>query len=126
PFCFTGDFMNEKVTTKQRWIWFYVLLGGATAWLIHLMMTYTIGEFACIARGQLFEWGGLSATHWFIYFISAFCLISSIGALALSIRPNGVLQNDSFIRNFGIFAILLFTLAIIAQTIPIIILSGDC
>lgn len=111
---------------KQRLLWFYVLLGGAIAWLIHLMVTYAIGEFACVAKGELFIWGSLSSTHWFIYLASILCLAFSIGALIFSIRLNKSIQNSQFLRTFGVFVNLIFSLAIVAQTVPNIIFSGDC
>lgn len=111
---------------KQRLLWFYVLLGGALSWLIHLMATYAIGEFACIAQGQWFKWAGLSSTNWLIYLISAVCLILSIGAIVLSVRLDKSDPGNKFLRKFGGFVNLLFSIAIAAQTVPNIVFAGDC
>ncbi len=111
---------------KQRFLWFYILLGGAVVWLVHLMMTYAIGEFACISKGRWVQSEGLSSTNWLIYLTSIVCLSVSIGALWLSIRMNKDDSKNRFLRKFGIFVNLIFSIAIVAQTVPNIIFSGDC
>jgi len=112
---------------KQRWLWFYVLLGGALAWLSHLMVTYFVGEASCILDGTVFSFLSITSAGWLLLVFTLICLVASLGAMLVTrylSNPNSSLEK--FLKKFGGLANLIFTIAILAQTVPIFTLLGNC
>lgn len=120
---------------RQRVIWGFEFLGGALAWLFHLLATYSIGESVCILEGTLFSFLGINASGWFLGGVSVVALAVSISATTVSWRQfwrlrhaenQGPLRGSRFMALSSLIANLIFTLVILAQVLPIFFLLGDC
>lgn len=112
---------------RWRWKWFYILLGGGVFWTSHILVTYGVGEFACVREGKWFELLGISSTAWGLAVFSLFCLVGAGGALWFSWQlKSKTSPEEIFIGRFGILANLIFFVAIGFQTVPTFILLGDC
>lgn len=112
---------------RHRWIWFISILGGAIAWSIHLVISYGISEAACEIENSLFYFMGFTSAGWWLIITTLLCLSLSIASTVISYNRHKVAETeDPFISTFGIYVNLIFTLAILAQSMPIFTLLGDC
>ncbi len=104
--------MNAE--TRQRISWWFALLGGALAWLFHLLTTYAIGEFLCVLDARL----------------AAAILLSGATMLALAVTLWSACIawkcRERFICYVGLIADGIFLLVILAQTVPIFLLLEGC
>lgn len=117
---------KDVLNRMNRFLWGYALLGAAIAWLAHLLSTYAIGEAGCVLKGSAFEWMNLNATAWALILVSVLCLSLSIGSGAVSIKLTRKVGGQPFVGHFGLLCSVIFTFAIIAQTVPIFTLSTGC
>ena len=113
--------MNKS--TKQG----FGFLGGALAWLIHIFSTYAIGEGACILKGSLFVFLGLSAAGWLLIGVTlmmiAVCIYSGQVAWKLRKDTHGSVR---FLGRVGVISNLFFLFSIIVQASTIPILINGC
>src|SRR5690606_19904355 len=66
-------------------LWFGVL-GGAIAWLVHLLGAYAVSEFGCASRFAEVRWLGFSGVAWLILGLSLLTLAVAIVAVAVARR----------------------------------------
>lgn len=59
----------EQEPRELAKIWFG-MLGGASAWVLHLMGSYAIGEFGCAGVLHGVRWLGINATCWVLILFS--------------------------------------------------------
>ena len=104
----------KQETINNGMIWSGLLLAPA-AWLIQFETNYVLVEWAC-SHGQ-------NLTP--LYAVSIFFLLSSIGSAFLSWHNWNLAESPNlrFLTMVGVLMSALFSLAIIAQMIPIFILS---
>lgn len=82
--------------TRTR-LWFSQL-GGAVAWMIHLMGCYAIAEFGCASRFSAVHWLGITGTSWILIAVSlVLCGVSAVAALA-GRRSEAALRDPQGIR----------------------------
>lgn len=55
-------------------LWF-ALLGGAFAWLFHLLLVYAISEWGCVKWPDSFDFLGITVTSWL-------CILASVATAA--------------------------------------------
>jgi hypothetical protein len=131
------------------------LLGGGTAWTLHLLLAYTIAEFGCLSGLGERHFGGLSVVTWMLLGLSVLTLALALVATALSRQlsrtqryasrdpstaPPGSSRNPHFHGERGPEAAstvafsgrlayltnLAFTFVIAVQTVPIFYFLGRC
>jgi len=123
---------QEGQLPKKRAALWFGLLGGAVAWVLHLLSVYAISEWGCAGPFHGVHWLGIAATVWLLF--SATALLLPVAACAvwtghrseqelrargqdadamLEDRPSGL-----YTARTGQIASGLFCLIIIAQTIP--------
>jgi predicted ferric reductase len=120
------------------WMLWFGLLGGAIAWLIHLVLAYAIAEFGCVSPfHDKFLWG-FSGVAWLITAVTVMCLAIASASLflarrsqarfasavvAMQVEPHDV---RVFMSRFGVITSNLFILFIVVQTIPILFYLRGC
>jgi hypothetical protein len=114
-------------------------LGGAVAWLLHLLAAYLIAEFGCIANLGEVYFLGLTGVAWLILLASFLTLGLALASTAVALvthRRMGLhehqdtgadtLGNARYLARAGWITSLLFVLIILAQTIPIFYYLRSC
>jgi hypothetical protein len=123
--------MNGR-QTFARW---FVFLGGAIAWLLHLLTAYALAEFGCVSG-----WGGflgLPLVVWLILGFTLPLLAIAVGALLVGYRyekrfaglePRGLEARDPGLAlvRYGVVANALFILTILAETVPVFFFLRGC
>jgi hypothetical protein len=121
---------------SRRSLWFGSL-GGAFAWLVHLLASWSISEFGCFAGLHRTTLLGLTIVAWALIALSAAMLSASLAATWVAyrsdcrIRRHGFRTNTAdetagFLARAGLVASGLFALIIAAQTIPIFFYLRSC
>lgn len=118
-------------------LWFGVL-GGAIAWLIHLLLAYGIAEFGCVSGLGERHWLGVSMVAWLEAVLSILSLSSCLFACWVARQNSQSLtqretQVDSdaadarmFMARSGVLSNRLFVLIIAVQSIPFIFYWNGC
>jgi hypothetical protein len=78
---------------RRRTLWFGVL-GGALAWLIHLMGAYVIAEFGCVSGYGHHLVLGLSVVAWMVVALTVAMLLVALAAALVGYRSLQPLAND--------------------------------
>lgn len=122
------------VTRLKLW---FVLLGGAIAWAVHLGGAYAIAEFGCVA-GWGHAPGSVSAVSWMLIVLSAAMTLLAAGALLASYQvgkrpshgPAGADADEhdtaDYVARFGKITNGLFLFIIVVQSLPIVFYLGRC
>jgi hypothetical protein len=125
--------LDEREGRRKR-IWFG-LLGGAVAWLLHLMSAYAIAEFGCVSWLGTLHWIGVSAVAWLCIGVSTFCELLALFAVLAAYRcvrssrsTNGdfALQSRQYAASLGLGVSILFAFAIAFESIPIVYYLQGC
>lgn len=114
----------------SRWTIRFVLLGGAVAWLLHLVFSYVIAEFGVLSGLVNVRWGGFDAVSWLLLFLSGTMFTLAAAAIVVSLRhrtrfsralaaQDENLRTVQFCARFGVETNLVFLVIIAVQTIPI-------
>jgi hypothetical protein len=116
--------------------WFS-LLGGGIAWVLHLLVGYTIAEFGCLMNAGDRLFFGITGVAWLLILAS----IAAMGLAALAtwvayrgeqrsppIEPETVnlARPDRYVVRLGMITNLIFIVIIIAQSIPIFFFLRSC
>jgi len=120
----------------RKALWFG-LLGGATAWTVHLMSAYAIAEFGCV--GGLAERSYLGITHvaWLELMLTVVTTAVAAAAAAVAYVQYRRLQSGSArddVRQIaechtawaGLLTSGIFTFVILVQSIPIFFYLTRC
>lgn len=114
------------------------LLGGAVAWLLHLLLAYLIAEFGCLLGYGEVMWGGVSLVAWTLLVMSALILALAGVATAVSYikweelglgsAGEGTEKRSAqlFLARTALITNFLFLLIILAQTVPIFYYLREC
>lgn len=113
------------------------LLGGALAWLGHLLAVYVIAEFGCLSRLRDVLFLGMTAVAWLILAVSLLTFLAAAAATAVAwlawrrlqaysheaTDPRGAAAHFAWA---GVLMSGLFTFVIAAETIPIFWFLKEC
>ncbi len=127
--------MKVKHTTPphpraSRWTLRFILLGGAVAWLLHLLFAYVIAEFGTLSGLGARRWGPTDTVTALLLILSVAMIMLAAFALMVSWRqrarwgqqPEPLSESDRverFCARFGVSSNLVFLVIVLAQTIPI-------
>ena len=113
------------VSGVGRWRLRFVLLGGAVAWTLHLLLAYVIAEFGVLSGLVELSWVGLDAVSWLLLGWSAAMLALAGVAVWVSWRLRAEESDDEaartvrFCARFGRAANLAFLVIIAVESVPI-------
>jgi hypothetical protein len=114
-----------------RHLWF-ALLGAGAAWMVRFMAAYLLLEVACRAGWQQQRLLGLNGVAVAVLLTTIVCapVAAASGAMAWRTLRRGraeatgdALERDSYIGGAGLFLSGLFLLAMLAETIPALVLA---
>lgn len=119
---------------KERSVLGFEALGGAVAWLFHLMSVYAIGEFGCVLEGVAFQFLGLSAVTWSLIAVTLLALAASGSATWIAWKNRRApataspvpLEGSTFLARAGWISNLLFSFVIVVEATPLLFLGKGC
>jgi len=125
----------DHTTAVSRPLLWVGLLGGAVAWVVHLIGAWVIAEFGCVLApaGQVMT--GLSTVALLVLLLSAVCLAGSLVATGLGWKGMRRLRHQRgddasgpewFMAVAGVLTSGLFAVVIIVQTVPIFFYLERC
>lgn len=115
-----------------RW---FGLLGGAFAWLAHLLLAYAIAEFGCAGVEHPPTFLGVTAIAWALLILTAVLLLVALASAAAARRsmrrppdpaPPPCAEAERLMARAGLILDALFCLIILAQAVPIFFYLQDC
>jgi len=127
----------EAGVVTEFWLWFGVL-GGAIAWLLHLLLAYGIAEFGCVSSWGERHWLGISLVAWLEALLSVSMLILCLFSWRIARRNSQILLRESgpseqaghaarvFMARSGELSGGLFGLIIAVQSIPFVFYWNGC
>lgn len=126
----------EASAAVRARVWF-ALLGGGSAWMLHLLLAYAISEFGCLAGFGARHIGGLSAVAWLLLAASALALAIALGATLIArrirrqaLQPSRAATEGAQALAFGgqlaFVTNLVFSLVIAVQSVPIFYFLRSC
>lgn len=127
---------RQESCVSRRALWIG-LLGGAVAWLVHLVAAYAIAEFGCVGRLRQLSFAGLNAVAWLIIAASVVTLLAAVVSAWLAYRseqrlragldadePESVAERE--VARTGWITSGLFALVILVESLPIFYYLQDC
>ena len=135
PYPGSSDVRLEPAQVNRALIWF-VLLGGATAWTLHLLLAYAVAEFGCLSGMGETRAGGLTLVAWMLLGVSVLAAGLAGVAIGVSVRFHRRLRAaaggdeggraTAFSVRLGLISNVVFGGVILVQTIPIFYYLGKC
>lgn len=129
---------SEESTVVSDWQLWFGVMGGAIAWLGHLLLSYAISEFGCVSRfGERAMWG-ISGVAWMEIAVTVIFLGIAIVATVVAQRNKRAFSgavdaarvepNDPrvFMARSGVLASGLFVFITAVQALPILYYLHDC
>lgn len=119
---------------RQRAGLWFGLLGGACAWLVHLLGAYATAEFGCVSSLHKWQWLGISVVAWLCIALTAVTEAVAIVAIFVA-YASGPREQDAedvhaearrYTAMLGAALSALFALAILFQSVPILYYLRDC
>jgi hypothetical protein len=125
--------MPERRLPLSAWELAVCWLGGAIAWLVHLLGAYALAEFGCVAGWQRVAPGGVTAVAWGILALSVAAVAMSAWAFSVAARADKRLTRVSdptrtrhFAARSGMWLNGLFFVIIMAETMPVLFYLRGC
>lgn len=126
---------TKRSAVSRRALWFG-LLGGAAAWMLHLMSAYAASEFGCVGRLGDYRYWNISLVAWFVLGVTVFAALVSVTATAVAYGSHRRLSQAGAIDRYdaaeqstawtGFLTSGLFTVAIVFESIPILFYLRCC
>jgi hypothetical protein len=125
---------NGRVNRGALW---FGLLGGAFAWLAHLIFAYLVAEFGCVGRWDEQSYLGVSVVAWLVIALTAATTLAACAATAVAYRSHRLLRSsaDHHSANpaaerdtawYGVLTSGLFVFVILFESIPILYYLKSC
>lgn len=117
-------------------LWFG-LLGGATAWTLHLMLAYIVAEFGCVGRLANYDYLGITLVAWLELALTVATTLGAGMATAVAYRSHRRLRSPAVVDNLelaaerstvwaGLLTSGTFTFVIVFESIPILYYLQTC
>jgi len=129
--------MNNRHVATRTSLWFG-LLGGAIAWLLHLLLAYGIAEFGCVSGVGDTQFLGLSGVAALEILVTILTLAIAGSASVIAQRnydrdssgdpsiDQGMHDPRVFMARSGVLTSRLFVFIIAVQSIPIFFYLRKC
>ncbi len=131
----SSDARPEPPQVNRALVWF-VLLGGATAWTLHLLLAYAVAEFGCLSGMGETRVGGLTLVAWMLLGVSVLAAgiagVATVVSLRLHRRIRAAEMGGegeratAFSVRLGLISNVGFAGVIVVQTIPIFYYLSKC
>jgi hypothetical protein len=127
--------VERRISPAKLW---FGLLGGAFAWLAHLLVAYGVAEFGCVGGTDASQPLGISLVAWIVLALSAltFAVAAAAAIMAyhvgsqlarLESSPSvSVSEGKLYAAKAGWLTSGLFALVIAVETLPIFYFLQDC
>lgn len=113
------------------------LLGGALAWLAHLLLVWAISEFGCLGGLGEAAWLRLSGIAWLVVLVSFGTFGVALAATLVACgsrrrlgsgaaQPAGASGSELFLAQAGWITSGLFAVVILVETVPVLFYLHDC
>ena len=138
----SADEIDRSATVGDRpvadWLLWFGVLGGAIAWLLHLLLSYGVSEFGCVSAFAETRLLGFSGVAWLEAGVSLLALILASGASLIAQRNGRYFSGEVdaarlesgdprvFMARSGVLASRLFVFIILVQTLPILFYLREC
>lgn len=124
------DEMTLHHATTRRALWFG-LLGGAVAWLVHLLLAYVIAEFGCLSPLATHTLLGVTAVAWMLLAATLVTLAGAVAATLVALRSDRRLRDHhefagAYMARLGLITSGLFVFIILVQSLPIFYYLSSC
>jgi hypothetical protein len=131
------DGVAGRFDVSHARLWFG-LLGGAFAWLAHLMIAYGVAEFGCVGRLGSSTMLGISIVAWLVLVLSGVTFFVAVAAAVAAYRGHRQLvamqaaqQETSsaakvYAARAGWITSGLFALVILVESLPVFYYLQDC
>jgi hypothetical protein len=124
------SFEDQRHSPHRAQLWFG-LLGGAIAWLVHLMVAYGIAEFGCVGGLAEYTWMGISLVAWLILALSVLTGLIAAIATFVAYRARKRLESASsdgrdLVALAGVLTSGMFTFIIVVESLPIFYYLRHC
>lgn len=122
----TGAEISTAATSRRKLS--VMVLGGAVAWLAHLLSAYAAAEFGCESFLRRWRFLTVNAVSWVIIAATLVFMSLAIAAIVMSWRrrrdpPDAV---AAYMANLGLILNLIFALVIAVESVPILYYLYDC
>lgn len=112
-------------------------LGGPIAWVIHLMTSYLLAEWGCVAGLGEITYSEVSVLSWLIILVTVITFAIAAAATGIAYRSDQRLKTDerggtdtpaprAHIARTGMITSALFTFVILVETIPLFLFLNRC
>lgn len=132
------DHPTGRTASLDLRLWFGVM-GGAIAWLIHLLGSYGIAEFGCVSPFRETRLWGLTGVAWLELGLGALMAALALAATLVAQRNKRYASGSAadtvhfessdpraFMARTGAVSSALFLFIILVQTVPIFYYLRDC
>lgn len=123
----------------KSWRMGFALVGGAVAWAGHLLLSYAVAEFGCVAGLGHRHVLGVPVVSWMLLGVSVVFTTMAAAALMFSYRirepasppPSSSPDPDDrstreFAARFGLIVNGLFLFIVLVQSVPVFYYWGRC
>lgn len=126
---------DGRVTDLRLW---FGVMGGAIAWLLHLLLSYGISEFGCVSSFRERQLLGITGVAWLEITVTVLSLALAFGATLVAhhskrqfaglIDSARLESNDPrvFMARSGVMASGLFVFIILVQALPVLYYLREC
>lgn len=132
------DYSPDGYPDVPHGVSWFSLVGGGTAWLLHLLASYVISEFGCVSGLDASNWLGISYVAWWL--IVATVVTGALAAVACyaSWRTGKLLrgagtenaavttETQLFVARASLFLNAFFAFVIFMQGVPIFFFLPEC
>ena len=125
----------DRTVASRRGLWFG-FVGGPVAWLAHLLLVYTIGEFGCLTWPADRIWLGLTPVAWMVIAATVITGIPAGAATVIAYRATNQFGADAsetatepgrhMLAYAGLAASGISTLTILVEALPVLYYLRDC
>jgi hypothetical protein len=130
-----GSAIQQQVRQVKLW---FGLVGGALAWLAHLMIAYAVAEFGCVGGMDSWHALGISVVAWIVIAVSAITFVIASVAAIMAYRiglllsglekhqSTAAIAGETYAAKAGWLTSGLFALVIAVETVPILYFLREC
>ena len=125
----------ELVAVGRPAVW-YGLLGGASAWTIHLLLASAVAEFGCVSGLGERIYLGISIVAWLEVAATVLTTVIAAAATIVARRSYGILRSQNleevgiaageYTARAGFITSGIFTFIILFESIPILYYLRTC
>jgi hypothetical protein len=126
--------LNDAARDYGRFRLWFALVGGAVAWLVHLMGAYVIAEFGCVGTTQEYSVLGVTLVAWLLVGLTLLTCGVAVGATLVArgmehARTDVLRPDDDAVRSIahaGALTSGISAFVILFESVPILYYLHGC